>query len=120
MIRFNQPDIKLEDLWVLIGRFPFPLKQNKVAFAAMRLSSRKGEKDKRQNSNFVPRPRSKKYIEQHMKDLEEGNCFTCHTPGHTTYQCTKQKEPSKDESKTEQESLPKKEKEKSKPRSYAY
>ena len=39
VIRQTQPNISLDDLWLSVGRLPYPLESNKVAFAAMKLTS---------------------------------------------------------------------------------
>ena len=40
MIRFNFPNITLEDLWLAIGKFPYPIERvDEIAFAAMKLNS---------------------------------------------------------------------------------
>ena len=39
IIRQTQPNISLDDLWLSVGRLPYPLESNEVAFAAMKLTS---------------------------------------------------------------------------------
>ena len=46
IIRQTQPNISLDDLWLSVGRLPYPLESNEVAFAAMKLTLNTKEKQK--------------------------------------------------------------------------
>jgi hypothetical protein len=69
IIRQNQPDISLDDLWVAVGRLPYPLQQVENAFAAMRVTSRGGRQ---------------KNVQERTK-----RCFVCGKKTHLSYACPK-------------------------------
>jgi hypothetical protein len=69
IIRQNQPDISLEDLWIAVGRLPYPLQQVENAFATMSVNPRGGRQ-----KNFQERTK---------------RCFVCGKKTHLSFACPK-------------------------------
>ena len=77
VIRQTQPNILLDDLWLFVGRLPYPLENNEVAFAAMKLTLNAKQKQKQ------------KYREREEKVKR---CYVCDKRGHFSYQCPDRKD----------------------------
>jgi len=52
VIRQTQPNIALDNLWLSVGRLPYPLKSNEVAFAAMKLTSNAKRYQKKKKKRY--------------------------------------------------------------------
>ncbi len=79
IIRHNEPDISMDNLWIAIGRLPYPLQKVENVFAALNLTSyiSKAEKDKDKNKdNFKHRAK---------------RCYICGNYNHLAYNCPKRK-----------------------------
>ena len=77
VIRQTQPNISLDDLWLSVGRLPYPLESDEVAFAAMKLTSN-----------------AKRYQKEKYKEREEKvkKCYVCGKKDHFSYQCPDRKD----------------------------
>jgi hypothetical protein len=129
MIRYDKPNISLNDLWVEVGKLPYPLNRESVFLTTHKMShaNNKAEKDNKHK--------------QHKR-----RCFVCGSKNHLVYACPKRvyfdsssdsdneqkgskkdksKNSSGDEKKKEQakandESSSKKKKEKAAPKNYSF
>ena len=100
VIRQTQPNISLDDLWLSVGRLPYPLESNEVAFAAMKLTSN-----------------AKRYQKEKEKgDIKRVKCYVCGKRGHFSYQCPDRKDFDSEEDESSDYSSEEDKKEKSKGR----
>lgn len=124
MIRYSQPDITLENLWLAVGRLPYPIKTEEsllVATEKLTLTSReKGNRLKgggRDYTPYVPRSRPRN------DGREQRKCFKCNQKGHLAYQCPEEKDTSDDSevsSEDEEEKQKSKRREKQQPHHYTF
>ena len=104
VIRQTQPNISLDDLWLTVGRLPYPLKSNERAFAAIKLTSN-----------------AKKY-QKEKEHKRRMNCYVCGKRGHLSYQYPDKKDPELESEEKESSNYSSEEnkKEKSKDKEKAY
>ena len=101
IIKQTQANISLDDLWITVGRLPYPLESNEVAFAAMKIALNAKEKQKQ------------KYREREEKVKR---CYVCGKKGHFSYQCPDRKDFDSEEDESSDYSSEEDKKEKSKGR----
>jgi hypothetical protein len=79
IIRHNEPDISIDNLWIAIGRLPYPLQQVENAFAALKLTSYSDETERAKDKN-------KDTFKHRAK-----RCYICGNYNHLAYNCPKRK-----------------------------